>query len=133
MSNETVAKYLAEVLEACRDDDADEARLMNHVPRIDGIHPFGISTVLLEFSIAKITQLPTPIFDPTLPPENRTKPVRQLFEAVVNVVLCDRPKYRTTLAEIRRFQPGRRSEMVVYECKEFEDGQWIFLDAELTR
>ncbi len=28
---------------------------------------------------------------------------------------------------------GRREETVIYECKEFNDGNWLFLDAELTR
>ena len=74
-----------------------------------------------------------PAYDPLLPLHQQTKPVRQMFEATVRVILCHRPSYRTTLGEIRRMQPGRREDIVVYECKEFKDGEWIFLDAALTR
>jgi hypothetical protein len=127
----TVADYLTETLNACRDEDED--RLKNHVPRLMSIHPFSIGWILLEFEIMKIVKLPTPIHDPSLPLGQRTKPVRQLFDATVSVVLCTRPKYRGSLDEVRRLQVGRREDVVVYECKEFMDGDWIFMDVNVAR
>lgn len=129
--NETVTQYLIESLEACRDEDQD--RLKQHTPALHAMHPFTVSSILLDYEILSVRQLPTPIQDSATPPEKRTKPVRQMFEATVHVVLCQRPNYRTTLHEIRRLQPGRREETIVYECKEFKDGDWLFLDADLTR
>jgi|GEM_PF-2936898 len=129
--SETVTSYLGEAFEACRDEDED--RLKQHAPSIHTIHPFSVSSILLDYQILSVRQLPAPIQDSSAPPDQRTKPVRQMFEATVHVVLCDRPNYRASLDEIRRLQPGRREETIVYECKEFKDGDWIFLDAELTR
>lgn len=130
-SIETVRAYLTEALNACRDEDED--RLKKHVPPLFAIHPFSTPHILLDFDIVQINKLPTPIIDPSLPMGQRTKPVRQLFEAAVRVVLCDRPSYRGSLEEIRRLQVGRCEQAVTYECKEFMDGEWLFLNAALTK
>jgi len=130
-ATDTIVLYLTAALNACRDEDED--RLKGHAPPIHAIHPFSISEILLDFTIERVRELPVPAYDPLLPLHQQTKPVRQMFEATVRVILCHRPSYRTTLGEIRRMQPGRREDIVVYECKEFKDGEWIFLDAALTR
>jgi len=130
-SVETVRSYLTEALNACRNEDED--RLQEHVPRLFAIHPFSIQHILLDFEIVQIDKLPTPIIDLSLPLGQRTKPVRQLFEAVVRVVLCDRPSYRGSLEEIRRLQVGRCEQAVSYQCKEFMDGDWLFLHSALTK
>ena len=129
-ANETVTQYLQEALDACRDEDED--RLKAHAPPIAAIHPFSISGILLDYEIVEIRRVPTPVFDSSLPPERQTKPVRQMYEATVRVTLCQRPNYRASLEEIRQLQPGRHEETVIYQCKEFNDGEWLFLDASIA-
>ncbi len=128
--NATVRAYLQEALDACRDEDDD--RLKSHIPKIFAIHPFSIRAILLDFKILGITLLPLPTPELSLPHEQQTKPVRQIFKATVHVVLCDRPNYRSSLAEIRQQQTGRREDTVEYGCKEFEDGDWLFMEADLV-
>jgi hypothetical protein len=129
VENDAVIGYLRAALDACR----DEERLNDHTPRIVAFHSFSISGILLDYEIVSIRPVETPVNDLSIPLGERTKPVRQMFEAVVRVVLCDRFYYQCSLDEIRQIRPGCREETITYECKEFEDGDWLFMDAELSR
>jgi hypothetical protein len=124
-----VLKYLREVLDACCDDS--EGSLMNRTPQLGLIAPWPPSKGLLAYEVRGMEQMPTPFVDMSLPLGKRTKPVAAMFQAQVHVVLCMRPKYATTLSEVRKLQPGRHEEDVTLLCKNFDDGSWIFLDASL--
>jgi hypothetical protein len=127
----TARKHLETALDArCEENNMD--LWTSHSPPISAIHPFKLD-VLLGYRVKSITEEPVPYVDPSTPPEERIKPVRRLFHAVVDVSLCDRPRHRATLEEVRRNPPGGVRQLTVeYKCKEFEDG-WLFLDASLER
>lgn len=124
VQHETVGSYLQQVLEAIRDED--DRRWETAAPPLHVYSSFSTQWILLEYEVQSIKQLPSPIINEDTPPTKRTKPVRQLFEATVRVVVCERPNYRGSLAEIRHLAPGRREQTVTYECKEFQDGMWLF-------
>jgi hypothetical protein len=117
------------VLEACCEDDT--GNLMKGTPSLGFVNPWSPTKVLLSYEIGNIEQLPTPIVDMNLPLGKRTKPVKSMFQATVHAVLCTRPAYRTTLAEVRKAQPGRHEEDETLICKEFEDGSWVFMSSSL--
>lgn len=122
---------LLAAMEACRDEDDD--RLTSHIPPIHAIHPFAISHVLVDYRLVSMIELPVPLIDPLLPASKTAKPITRLFSAIVEVSICDRPRQRTPLAEIRRLRPDLRIVTIEYEGKEFDDGEWLFLDRNLAR
>jgi hypothetical protein len=129
LSGGLVATYLRKALDHCRDDaDGD---LMKQSPPIGTIWPWGCVKFLLDYEICGIQQVPAPVVDMNLPLGARTKPVKAMYQASLKVTICERPAYRTTLAQLRLLQPGREEMEPVLTCKEFEDGSWIFMDSTL--
>jgi hypothetical protein len=121
--------YLSTVLDAVMDED--EARLEHHDPHLMFFHASTVSGVLVAYKILSIVPKTPPIFDPSLSAGEQTKPVRQLFDANVRATFCDRPHYACSLAELREKLPGRRDEVMLLKCKQFTDGDWIFIDGTL--
>lgn len=119
-------RYLRAVLDACCEDDTGS--LMRGTPSLGFINPWS-AKVLLSYKVGNVEQLPTPVVDMSLPIGKRTKPVKAMFQATVHAVLCSRPAYATTLAEVRKAQPGRHEEDELLICKEFEDGSWVFMSS----
>jgi hypothetical protein len=127
--HETVCDYLKQVLDAVRDDD--EARLKASAPPLHAMMLCdSIASVLLDYEVLAIESMPVPPENPNAPASQRTKPLRQLFKAKVSAVLCARPKTPTPVDVIRRTQLGRREQIFLIGCKEFADGEWLFMDAE---
>jgi hypothetical protein len=124
-----VIKYLRAVLDACCDDDT--GNLMKGSPSLGFVNPWSVAKVLLSYEIGSLEQLPTPVVDMSLPLGKRTKPVKSMFQVTVHAVLCVRPAYATTMAEVRKAQPGRHEEDEALICKEFEDGSWVFMSSSL--
>jgi hypothetical protein len=117
--------YLEKALSAEVSGDS-ASQLEANSPPIFIHHSFLIGSILLDFNIMSIEQLPVPIIDADTPPEKRTKPVRNCFLARVMATVCDRPAVRMTLAALEASAVRRRELIVEYECKEFEDGNWLF-------
>jgi hypothetical protein len=125
---EAVSVYLRKALDHCLEEaDGD---LLKHTPPIGCIWPW-YGKVLLAYEIRGIEKLPTPVVDMSLPLGQRTKPVRAMFQALLKASLCERPAYPTTLAELRRTEPGKLQADLILRCKEFEDGTWLFMDSSL--
>lgn len=123
--NTDIAKaYLAKALDAERYDQKD--RLRHHEPPL-GIAVILVSRILLDYTILSVTTETPPRFDPKIPLGQQTRPVSQMFEAVVSVTLCDRPNYPGTFAELLASRPKTYSENWKFNCKEFTDGYWFFL------
>jgi hypothetical protein len=131
-NNTDIAKgYLAEALEAFKYDDTES--LKRHQPRLALLFVTQRYSVLLDYSILSVTTKTPPKFDPKIPVGQQTKPVSQMFEAVVSVTLCDRPNYRGTFAELLASRPKTYGEVWKFNCKEFTDGDWVFVDASWGR
>lgn len=113
-------------LEADRNENDDVLKF--HDPVIHHLSAYdGIGNILLDYRVIEIAEVPVPDVDPATSVSDRTKTVLRRFLARVEVGLCKRPRTTGSLAEIRFRRPGYHSVTVVYECKLFEDGQWLFM------
>lgn len=127
---EHVFEHLSKALEYCiADKDGD---LMKQTPLIGCIWPWS-TKILLHYELLGIERLPTPDTDMSLPLGQRTKPVKDLFRAVIKATLCDRPQHAASVEEVRRMQLRKEQRDCALICKQFQDSSWIFMDEALDR
>lgn len=102
--------------------------LINKKPRIGAVLPhFLPDATLMDYAIKHIFQIES-IDVATLPSEEKTKPIKNSFIAIVYMTYYETYQGRISAEDLVIWKKHKNwQELVVLECREFEDGDYIFL------